>query len=201
MEIEDPRLHETAAMWKSSQHQINLGAAGLMALLLTMGVIIGLAFSDAPFPIYTIPLAVIMVFGIPVAIYVAYTNFDQKDHWTLALPFNRTLYDLLEAAVEEKFAHGGYKYQAVGYSGLSVARASAGGSRPAKAYAFYPGDGSRMEVRFALLAIRGKNHTTYLFPMEIRNVRMKNIDHARKIQADLMEVLMRVDFLSYKEAH
>jgi hypothetical protein len=198
MDLEDPRLHETARMWKSAQHQINMGGVGIFVMLIIMCAVMGIVLSDALFPINVFPIAIIVGFGLPVLIYVIYTNLDKKDHWTLALPFNNSLFEKMETLVEGKIIEKGYTYAAVTYSGISTLSDSNRGMGYARAYAIRAPDDSRIQVRFALQVIRGKNHTTYLFPLEIRDVRMGNIDFARQVQADLMDILMGIDFLSYR---
>ena len=201
MELEDPRLHETARMWKSAQHQINMAAVGILVMLVLMCAVMGIVLSDAPFPINIFPITIIAIFGMMVMIYVIYTNMDKKDHWTLALPFNNSLFEKMETLVEGKIIEKGHTYAAVPYSGISTLSDSNRGMGYARAYAIRAPDDSRIQVRFALQVIHSKNHTTYLFPLEIRNVRMGNIDFARQVQADLMDVLIGVDFLSYPKEH
>jgi hypothetical protein len=198
MELEDPRLHETEKMWVSTQHQINVGGMGILVILGLVVASMAISFADIPISDFAIPLTVLGVIGAVVTVYLIYTNTDKKDHWTLYMPYNRKLLALIDSQITEKFDEKGRTYALTERSGFSAIMALGSEVEYSKVYAMRTYDGSTIEIRFGLQVKRNKNGATYLFPMEIRNVRLRNLEFARAVQADLMEMLIGVDFLKYE---
>jgi energy-coupling factor transporter transmembrane protein EcfT len=206
MEMEDPRLHETAQMWTSEQHNINQGAFVLLVMFIIMGVVLWVILSPVGDLLGIVSVIIGVVMAVPlvfIILYLVYTNTDNKDHWILLLPYNRRLFDMLDARVEAKLSSKGHTIEYIPYSGYPGWGASplSGVKGGTKAYRLCRPGGDDIEVRFGLQVVTSKNHTTYRFPLEIRNIQMGNIDFARQVQADLMDVLIGVDFLSYRKEH
>lgn len=171
---------------------MNFRTVGVVGLLFGMGILFYFLMRSAPpgdlFVSYFIP-GMFFAMGIGTMLVVIYTNFDQKDHWNIWLPYNHKLFNRLNKKIRTMFEEKGYniKEDSVEANGVS------------STFKIKPSIVPELTVYYGLEIIHGKYTTTYQFPMKIKNIRKDNLIYAHQLQKDLHDILTRIEYRSYPD--
>jgi len=127
--------------------------------------------------------------GLVFLIGVIYSNFDQKDHWSVELPYNKRLFEIMNKHINIMLEENGYRFE-------FDRKKKVGGLMECQ---ISHSTISRLTLLYGLEIIQGKNSITYKFPIKIKNIRDDNLTHARQLCRDINEILESVNYKAYPE--
>jgi hypothetical protein len=192
MKLEDPELHKVPKPWVSEQHVMNIRAVGIFGLFSAFGIFFyyltrSNSTEDMFAGYFITGMFFLMGFGFLAG--VIYTNFDQKDHWNMWLPYNQKLYNILNKNIATMLTDKNYNHQ----------DDTDATDKNSRTFTIKPSILSELTLNYGLEVIRGRYSTTYQFPIRIKNVRKDNLIFAHQLQKDVHEILLQAEYQGYPE--
>jgi hypothetical protein len=120
--------------------------------------------------------------------FIIRSNFDQKDNWSLRLPYNKKLFELIDGNLKKMLKDKNYDYK--------FYKKRKGSNRRKCKLRF--SNRSKLTFEYGLW-VSGGDPPTYHHDMDIKNVRMNNLSHALQLSKDINNILESVEYKSYAD--
>ena len=201
MKLEDERLHETPKPWISTSKRQGLPMILFGAIFLTIMMILVVMMVGSEGSLYYVPFAILMPLVPCIIIWDGLRKLtDQKDRWSIFLPYNKLLYKMILKNCENIFQEQGYKYELNEKLTISDVIIWERDNTPVgKSYRISTGSDNHIDFEFAMTHTHTKNSNYYGVHLVINNINMENLDFAVEFQREIHNYLRKIEYRKFKE--
>ena len=192
--LENPALHQCPEPWESEQIKTNKMGFWLFLIFFGLGALtLYLVWSYPPsdtsdkFEGYAYSIT-FMGIGLAFLIGAIYSNFDQKDHWSVDLPYNQKLFQEIHENMKAMLKENNYDYKYKKIRKTSYYRT----------YLLRSPKSSKLKINYGLRISTGKS-THYYNDMKILNIKMNNLSHAHRLCNDINIILEKVEYKTFAD--
>ncbi len=199
MKLENKKLHEVPKPWYSVTKQ--MGAMGITFIIAIFSFVIIMAMTfDFSDQIHYLILVLFSFIGLIFLVFSLSGFYDQLDNWKLKLPYNHLLFETVSEKSEAMLDEKGYTYFKNGKIDRRSYDRDWKTRKPyAMSYKILTGSEDYIIYEFGLLHIQSDESNSYYFEAGINNIKMNNLEFAKKFQKDVHNMFEEIEYRKFKK--
>lgn len=196
--LEDPMLYVTPQGWESYQKHANKVSLVIVPIFLIIGFLMFYLGSVSTSPKRYLGIVVsffFIVFALFFLVLLIWSNIDKKDTWHKKLPYSIELYERLNYSMKEMLKNKRYRFSYKEHHGMETVWDKKTGKRYGMQYIIELPNKPVLRIISDLEMFKSRySPATYSFHVKIHNVRIGNLQNARRLANEINYVLRGIDF-------